>query len=49
MPNNKRKNKIIKNLKKTNRDLEYELFGPGRAKNKIHKSKKKYSRKNKHK
>lgn len=40
----------IKAIKKGNREAEHELFGPGfHAINKIHKSKKTYTRKVKHK
>lgn len=47
----KKKNKDIeKALKKGSRELEMEIFGPGfHSQHKIHKSKKTYTRKQKHK
>jgi len=43
------KAQIIKNNKKISREIELEKNGGWTAKNKIHKSDKTYSRKNKHK
>lgn len=45
-----KKNKDVeKALKKANREIEMETFGPGfHSKTKIHRSKKQYSRKQKH-